>query len=78
MIAFIEDHKEDIGVEPICRHLPIAPSTFYDHMAKRTNPDLLSDRAKRDDILRPEIKELLSSLVFEGVFMRRLFLAGIA
>ena len=25
MIAFIEDHKEGIGVEPICRHLPIAP-----------------------------------------------------
>ena len=58
MIAFIEDHKEGIGVEPICRHLPIAPSTFYDHMAKRANPDLFSDRAKRDDILRPEIKRV--------------------
>ena len=58
MIAFIEDHKEAIGVEPICRHLPIAPSTFYDHMAKRANSDLLSDRAKRDDVLRPEIKRV--------------------
>lgn len=54
MIAFIEENR-DIGVEPICKHLPIAPSTFYDHMAKRANPDLLSDRAKRDKILRPEI-----------------------
>lgn len=53
MIAFIEEHRDAIGVEPICKHLPIAPSTFYDHMAKRANPDLLSDRAKRDMALRP-------------------------
>ncbi len=58
MIAFIEEHKEAIGVEPICRHLRIAPSTFYDHMVKRANPDLLSDRAKRDDALRPEVKRV--------------------
>ena len=58
MIAFIEQHRESIGVEPICRHLPIAPSTFYDHMAKRANPDLLSDRAKRDAVLRPEIERV--------------------
>jgi putative transposase len=58
MIAFIEEHRDDIGVEPICRHLPIAPSTFYDHIAKRVNPDLLSDRAKRDKALRPEIERV--------------------
>ncbi|MEP3301147.1 MAG: IS3 family transposase, partial [Roseibium sp.] len=57
MIAFIEENR-DIGVEPICKHLPIAPSTFYNHMAKRANPDLLSDRAKRDKALRPEIKRV--------------------
>ncbi|MBK45294.1 MAG: IS3 family transposase [Roseovarius sp.] len=57
MIAFIEENR-DIGVEPICKHLPIAPSTFYDHMAKRANPDLLSDRAKRDKALRPEIERV--------------------
>ena len=48
----------DIGVEPICKDLPIAPSTFYDHLAKRANPDLLSDRAKRDKALRPEIERV--------------------
>lgn len=48
--------NRDIGVEPICKHLPIAPSTFYDHMAKRANPDLLSDRAKCDKALRSEIE----------------------
>ena len=57
MIAFIEENR-DIGVEPICKHLPIAPSTFYDHMAKRANPDLLSDRARRDKALRPEIERV--------------------
>lgn len=58
MIAFIEEHRRTIGVEPICKHLPIAPSTFYDHMAKRANPDLLSDRAKRDMALKPEIERV--------------------
>ncbi len=58
MIAFIAEHRDAIGVEPICRHLPIAPSTFYDHMAKRANPDLLSERAKRDVALRPETKRI--------------------
>ena len=57
MIAFIEENR-DIGVEPICKHLPIAPSTFYDHMVKRANPDLLSDRARRDRALRPEIERV--------------------
>jgi len=58
MIAFIEEQRDAIGVEPICKHLPIAPSTFYDHMANRANPDLLSDRAKRDMALRPEIERV--------------------
>jgi putative transposase len=39
MIRFIEDHRADHGVEPICRILPIAPATFYDHLAKRADPD---------------------------------------
>ena len=32
MIAFIDDHREAHGVEPICKVLPIAPSTYYDHV----------------------------------------------
>ena len=48
MIAFIEEQRDALGGKPICRRLSIAPSTFYDHLAKRANPDLLSDRAKRD------------------------------
>ena len=48
MIAFIDDHREVHGVEPICRVLPIAPSTYYARMAISRNPELASDRAKQD------------------------------
>ena len=58
MIAFIEDHRDDLGVEPICKVLPIAQSTFYAHAAILKNPDLASDRAKRDADLSPEIKRV--------------------
>ena len=40
---------------PICGVLPIAPSTHYEHLAKRADPARLSDRARRDEALRPEI-----------------------
>jgi len=58
MIAFIEEHRNDLGVEPICKVLPIAQSTFYAHAAIIKNPDLASDRAKRDADLSPEIKRV--------------------
>jgi transposase InsO family protein len=61
MIAFIDDHRGELGVEPICRHLPIAQSTYYDHLAKRADPNLLSDRAKRDAELRPEIQRVFDA-----------------
>jgi putative transposase len=35
MIAFIDDHRDAYGVEPICRVLPIAPSNYYEHVAQR-------------------------------------------
>jgi transposase InsO family protein len=48
MIAFIEEHREDFGVEPICRVLQIAPATFHRHAAIAHNPELASDRARQD------------------------------
>jgi hypothetical protein len=38
MVAFIDAHRDAHGVEPICDVLPIAPSTYYDHLAKRADP----------------------------------------
>ena len=58
MIAFIDAHRGEYGVEPICSVLPIAPSTYRAHIAKRRDPSLLSDRAKRDAQLRPEIARI--------------------
>jgi len=58
MIQFIEDHRTDHGVEPICRVLPIAPATFYDNLAKRAEPSRLSARAVRDAELKPEIERV--------------------
>ena len=58
MKAFIDDHRDHYGVEPICKVLPIAPSTYFAYAAKKANPDLRSDRAKRDDRLSAEIRRV--------------------
>jgi putative transposase len=58
MIAFIDDHRAAYGVEPICKVLPIAPSSYYDHAAKRANPETRSDRAKRDTALQADIQRV--------------------
>jgi transposase InsO family protein len=58
MIAYIDDHKDRYGVEPICEVLPIAPSTYYEHKAKERDPGRRSDRAKRDEQLLPEVERV--------------------
>lgn len=55
MVGFIDAHWDTHGAEPICSVLPIAPSTYYEHLAKRVDPTRLSGRARRDEALRPEI-----------------------
>jgi transposase InsO family protein len=55
MVTFIDDHRDQYGVESICSVLPIAPSTYYEQEARRKNPELLPARAKRDAELRPQI-----------------------
>ena len=84
MIAFIDDHREVHGVEPICKVLPIAPSTYHDHAAKRADPGKLSARARQDMALKPEIARVFAEnfevygarkvwrqLVREGVLVAR-------
>jgi transposase InsO family protein len=58
MVAFIDDYRSEYGVEPICRVLEIAPSTYYAHKAMERDPSLCSDRARRDAELRPEIRRV--------------------
>ena len=57
MIAFIDEHRAH-GVEPICRVLPIAPSTYHAHAARRADPARLSTRSRRDDALKPEVQRV--------------------
>ena len=58
MVAFIDAHRAECGVESICRYLPIAPSTYYQHKAREANPDLLSKRARRDQELMVDIQRV--------------------
>ncbi len=58
MIAFIDDHREVYGVEPICRVLPIAPSTYHAHAARRADPGRLPARARRDAALKVAIRRV--------------------
>ena len=55
MIGFIDDQRQAYGVEPICKVLPIAPSTYHAHVAGRRDPALLCKRARRDAVLKREI-----------------------
>ena len=58
MIAFIDEHRGAYGVEPICRVLPIAPSTDHEHAARRADPSRMPDRTKRDAELRQKVQRV--------------------
>ncbi len=53
MVTFIDEHRAKWGIEPICRVLPIAPSTYY---AFKTRPP--SVRSVRDNQLKSEIQRV--------------------
>jgi putative transposase len=48
MVAFIDAHRATFGVEPICAVLPIAPSVYYAHQARRRDPTRQPPRVRRD------------------------------
>jgi putative transposase len=58
MIAFIDENRDEYGVESICRTLPIAPSTYHAHEARRRFPDRAPPRVKTDLALRPQIQRV--------------------
>ena len=69
MIAFITEHRDTYGVEPICKVLPIAPSTYRLHAARQRDPSLLPDRTRRDLVLMEEIERVFETnySVYGGV-----------
>ena len=58
MVTFIDDHREAYGVEPICKVLPIAPSTYYEQKARQNDPTRLPARAVRDGVLREHVERV--------------------
>jgi transposase InsO family protein len=58
MISFIDEYRSAYGVEPICRVLPIAPSTYHTHAHRRARPETAPPRVKRDTALRREIQRV--------------------
>ncbi|QVQ38606.1 IS3 family transposase (plasmid) [Pseudochrobactrum algeriensis] len=58
MISFIDEYRSVFGVEPICRLLPIAPSTYYENVAKRLDINRLSVRTRNDISLKIEIRRV--------------------
>ena len=58
MVGFVEENRASYGVEPICAVVPIAPATYYEHRARKLDPEKRSSRAKRDEKLRPEIQRV--------------------
>lgn len=40
MKAYIDRHRDDYGVESICRVLQMTPSCYWRHAARQRNPQL--------------------------------------
>ncbi len=58
MTVFVDQHKVQYGVEPICRQIKIAPSSYYEHKARERDPNRLADRIKRDGELELDIQRV--------------------
>lgn len=57
-MSFIDTHREELGIEPICRELAIAPSSWHEHAGRLAGPGRRPARARRDDELREAIKRV--------------------
>ena len=58
MVSFIDEHRAEHGVEPICRQLPIAPSTYYEQKSQAADPERRCERVKRDSWLKVEVQRV--------------------
>jgi putative transposase len=58
VMAFIDAHREELGIEPICHELAFAPSSYYEHAARLADPQRRPARARRDDDLKTQIARI--------------------
>ena len=54
----MDEHRGAYGVQPICRVMQIAPSTYWLHAQRKAQPELRPERAKRDDVLVGEVERV--------------------
>jgi putative transposase len=58
MVSFIDQHRAEYGVEPICEQLPIAPATYYEQKAREAKPEREPPRLRRDAEISGEIRRV--------------------
>ena len=58
MVCFIDQHRDEYGVEPICELLPIAPATYYEQKAREAQPERAPERVRRDVEISQEIQRV--------------------
>jgi hypothetical protein len=58
VMSFIDAHRGELGIEPICRELAIAPSSYHEYAARIADPGRRPARARRDDEMREAIKRV--------------------
>ena len=58
MVSFIDTHRANYGIEPLCQQLPIAASTYYEHQARGVDPERLPARTKRDQLLSVAVRRV--------------------
>lgn len=58
IVAFVDQHRDAYGVEPICREVPIAPATYYQHKTWQADPTQRRARAQRDEEIGGEIQRI--------------------
>ena len=58
MVHFIDKLRKKHGVGPICRTLPIAPSTYYEMKAREKDPSKAPRRFHEDEFLKQEIQRV--------------------
>ena len=57
-MSLVDSHRQELGIEPICRELPFAPSSYHEHAVRLADPGKRSLRARRDDDIKEQIKRV--------------------
>ncbi len=71
MVAFIDENRDDFGVEPICRTLQVAPSTYYENKSR-----IPLARAIRDQLMMPILLALFRAN-YSVYGVRKLWVAAV-